>query len=646
MADKIKSWDHSKLGFAGLAVTFVFFVALHIFSTETFRTVSVDLTQQKIFTLSEGTKEILSKVREPVTLRLFVSDELVKQSPSLKDYARSARELLERYVELSNGRIKLEIIRPEPFSPEEDRAVGFGLHGIPITQAGNLGYFGLAGTNTTDDLDVISFISPQRERFLEYDLTRLVSNLANPKKKKIGYVSSLPVGADPMKRYAPWEVIAQLRQRFDVQRITLENPIPEDLDLLLVIHPRDMDDTDRYYIDQHVMRGNNTIIFVDPYSEEATRGNQMKRQPPDSGSDLKELFNAWGIKYDKTKVAGDRMGAQRVSAGRNSLGQPIITDYVAWLTLSGSRIKTNDVVTGELEQINIATSGYLEKADGATYSMDPLLTTSPESMSLNVADTKGNPKPAELIKNFKPTGKPFVIAARYTGKFESGFPAGRPKDKIRKEIREAALKKGEEVPNFQKHLKESVKPVSLIVVADTDILVDRFWVRQQDFFGQRISVPVANNADFLTNAVDNMAGTAALISLRSRGVTSRPFHKVDDIKRAAEHKYRSTEQALLLKLKEIEGKLKDLQTKETKEGKTVILTDKQKEGIEKFRRESISIRKELRSVQLALRRDIDQLDANLKVINIGLMPAVIILFAVGLGLVRRRNARHHQAAAS
>ena len=278
--------------------------------------------------------------------------------------------------------------------------------------------------------------------------------------------------------------------------------------------------------------------------------------------------------------------------------------------------------------------------------MDPLLTTSPESMSLNVADTKGNPKPAELIKNFKPTGKPFVIAARYTGKFESGFPAGRPKDKIRKEIREAALKKGEEVPDFQKHLKESVKPVSLIVVADTDILVDRFWVRQQDFFGQRISVPVANNADFLTNAVDNMAGTAALISLRSRGVTSRPFHKVDDIKRAAEHKYRSTEQALLLKLKEIEGKLKDLQTKETKEGKTVILTDKQKEGIEKFRRESISIRKELRSVQLALRRDIDQLDANLKVINIGLMPAAIILFAVGLGLVRRRNARHHQATAS
>ncbi len=646
MANNFKSWDRSKLGLSGLVVTFVFFIALHIFSTETFRTVSIDLTEQKIFTLSEGTKDILSKVREPVTIRLFVSDELVQQSPGLKDYARSVRELLERYVELSNGRIKLEIIRPEPFSPEEDRAVGFGLHGVPITQAGNLGYFGLAGTNTTDDLDVIPFISPQRERFLEYDLTRLVSNLANPKRKKIGYVSSLPVGSDPMKRYAPWEVIAQLRKRFDVERITLENPIPEDLDLLLVIHPRDMDDTDRYYIDQHVMRGNNTIIFVDPFSEEATRGNQMKRQPADDGSDLNKLFKAWGISYDKSKVVGDRVGAQRVSAGRNSLGQPIITDYVAWITLSGGRITKNDVVTGELEQINIATSGYLEKAEGATYKMDPLLISSKDAMSLNVADTRSQPKPTELIKNFKATGKPFVISARFTGNFKSGFPDGRPQDKIRADIRKAALKKGEKVPEFQKHLKGSVKPVSLIVVADTDILVDRFWVRQQDFFGQRISVPVANNADFLTNAVDNMAGTAALISLRSRGVTSRPFHKVQEIKRAAEHKYRSTEQGLLQKLKEIESKLKDLQTKETKEGKTVILTDKQKEAIEKFRRESIFVRKELRSVQLALRRDIDQLDASLKVINIGFMPAVVILFAIGLGLVRRRNASRQRAVVS
>ena len=226
MSGGMDSWDRRRLGVAALIVAAIFFVALHIFSTETLRNLTLDLTEGQVYTLSDGTKEVLAAIREPVTLRLFVSDDLIEQSPGLKDYARNVQELLERYVELSNDRIKLELVRPEPFSPEEDRAVGFGLQGVPITQAGNLGYFGLAGTNTTDDLDVISFFSPQRDRFLEYDLSRLVQNLANPKKKKVGLVSSLPMDSDPVKRYRPWQVIEQLRQFFDVQRITLEDPVP------------------------------------------------------------------------------------------------------------------------------------------------------------------------------------------------------------------------------------------------------------------------------------------------------------------------------------------------------------------------------------------------------------------------------------
>jgi len=192
MIQTIMNWDHRRLGIAGLVVAAIFFVALQVVTTETLSNARIDLTEGKIFTLSDGTREVLAAMREPVTLRYFVSDELIQQSPPLKDYARDIQELLERYVDLSGGRITLKIIRPEPFSPEEDRAVGFGLQGVPITQAGNLGYFGLAGVNTTDDVDVISFFSPQRERFLEYDLSRLVQNLANPKKKKIGFVSSPP----------------------------------------------------------------------------------------------------------------------------------------------------------------------------------------------------------------------------------------------------------------------------------------------------------------------------------------------------------------------------------------------------------------------------------------------------------------------
>jgi ABC-type uncharacterized transport system involved in gliding motility auxiliary subunit len=645
MAGGIKNWDRRTLGIAGLAMAAVFLVSLLVFSTEALRNATVDLTEAKVFTLSDGTKEVLSDIREPVTLRMFVTEELMEQSPALKDYARSVQELLERYAELSNGRIKLEIIHPEPFSPEEDRAVGFGLHGVPITQAGNLGYFGLAGTNTTDDLDTIAFFTPQRESFLEYDLSRLVQNLANPKKKKVGVVTSLPMDADPLKRYRPWQIIEQLRQFFDVQKITLEDPVPEDIDVLMVVHPRDMDDTDRYYIDQHIMRGGKAIIYVDPYSEEATRGNAMQRQPPDDGSDLKKLFEAYGIVYDKNKVLGDRKGAQRVSAGRDALGRPVITDYLAWVTLTGNQVNGGDVVTSDLEQITLASSGFFSKAKDATYEIQPLLMSSPDAMAIDVAKVKKDPEPARLLRDFKAAGEPFIVAARITGSFRSAFPDGPPKDKIREDIETARIKKGEKVPPKQKHLKESARPASMIVVADTDMLVDRFWVRSQDFFGQRVDVPFANNADFLSNAVDNMAGTAALIGLRSRGVTARPFHKVEELKSQAELRYRSTEQALLEKLKDIESKLKDIQTKETSEGKTVILSREQKEAVEKFRRESIAIRKELRSVQLALRQDIDELERNLKIINIGLMPAVIIVFAIGLGLVRRRNAQRHRATA-
>ena len=235
-------------------------------------------------------------------------------------------------------------------------------------------------------------------------------------------------------------------------------------------------------------------------------------------------------------------------------------------------------------------------------------------MAINVSQVNKEPEPAKLLKAFKAAGKPFIVGARLSGNFKSAFPDGPPKDKIRDEIREARIKREEEVAARQEHLKETVKRANMIVVADTDLLADSFWVRVQDFFGQRVPVPIANNADLLINAVDNMAGTASLIGLRSRGVSTRPFHRVEAMKRDAELRYRAKEQVLLEKLKDIEGKLKDLQTKETKAGKTVILSADQKAAIENFRRESVALRKELRAVQLSLRRDIDNLDALLKAI--------------------------------
>jgi ABC-type uncharacterized transport system involved in gliding motility auxiliary subunit len=639
MEKSLRNWDRRKLGLASVFLLPIFFLALHVLSTESFRSVTIDLTQEKLYTLSDGTKNVLRAMREPVTLRLFMSDELLDTSPGLKDYARQVRELLDRYVELSNDRIKLEIIRPQPFSPEEDRAVGFGLQGIPITQAGNLGYFGLAGTNTTDDLDTIPFLTRQREAFLEYDLSRMVQNLANPKKKKVGFVSSLPIEADPLKRYRPWEVLKNLREAFDVEKITLENPVPKDIDLLLIVHPREMDEVDRYYIDQHIMRGGKTIIFLDPFSEIATQGNRMNRQPPDTGSDLPKLLKSYGIVYDKSKVLGDRLGAQRVNAGRDALGRPVITDFIAWVTLRDNRINRDDVVSGQLEQITVASSGIIDVASTSKLKMTPLLTSSTEAMRISVQSVNKDPKPASLLKEFKSEGKKMVIAGRFTGMLNSAFAAGKPKDKIREEIKAAQIKKGEAVTDDLPHIVKSQKEANILVVADTDMLADSSWVRMQNFFGRQVNVPFADNADFLFNAVDTFTGSADLIGLRSRGVSGRPFQKVDDMKRSAELRYRAKEQGLLEKLAEIEKKLKELQTKETSAGTTVILTDEQKTAIDKFRRESVGIRKDLRAVQLALREDIDKLEAWLKAINIGLVPLIVVVFAIFLGLYRRGKSK-------
>ncbi len=644
----LDSVDRRTLAVAGLALAAVFVVALHVFSQSAFRGIQIDFTEDRIYTLSEGTREVLQGLKEPVMLRFFVSRELVDQSPALKNYAKSVQELLERYTALSNENLKLEFIQPEPFSPEEDRAVGFGLHGVPLTQAGNLGYFGLAGTNTTDDLDVIPFFTLSRERFLEYDLSRLVQNLANPKKKKIGLISSLPMDADPVRRYRPWQIVEQMKQFFDVERVTMEDPVPEDVDVLMVVHPRDMDDTDRYYIDQYVLSGGKTMIFVDPFSEEATRGNAMQRQGPDTGSELDKLFKAWGIVFDKSKVLGDRQAAQRVSAGKDVLGRPVITDYLAWLTLTSERLTRGDVITGELEQINLASSGFIDKAAGAEIKFEPLISSSKDSMALDVSKVNKDPKPAVILKEFKSANRSFIVAARISGKFKSAYPGGAPKDKTREEIAKSRKDKGEEVPVLKTHLKESARPANLIVVADVDMLADSFWVRVQDFFGQKIVVPSANNGDFVINALDNLAGSSALISLRSRGVTSRPFHTVEAIQKEAELRYRSKEQELLEKLKEVETKLKDLQTKDKadSQGKAVIMSAEQKTAVDRFRQLMITTRMELRQVQRALRQDIDWLDGFLKVINIGAMPLVVVIVAVALGLRRRAKARRRMASAS
>ena len=634
----MSAWDRRKLGVAGLVLAVILFLAVNIFANGEIRNLQADLTENGLYSISEGTEKVLADLKEPVTLRYFVSRRLIDLSAGLGTYSQRVLELLQSYVDAAGGKIRLEIIDPKPFSNEEDRAVGFGLQGVPLNDAGELGYFGLAGTNTTDDQDVIGFFQPQREPFLEYDLTRLVHNLAHPKKKVIGLVSGIPIDADPANQYKPWRVVEQIKQFFEVKSLGLDPKITDDIDVLMIVHPFGLSDKTLYAIDQFVMAGGKTMVFVDPFAEEGSRSNAAMRLPPDQGSNLEKLFKAWGVDYAQDEVLADLGLAQRVQAAVDPQGRPVITNYVAWLSFQADRLRSDDVITGQLRAINVATAGFISKAKDSDVTFDPLIVSTEAAAPMEAQKFRFQPNPAEILKSFEPKGKPLTLAARVSGKLKSAFPEGPPaeKDKDKTEDKNGAA--GAKVP----HLKESKDVVNLIVVADSDILADTFWLQVQDFFGQRLVVPTANNGDFVINALDNLSGSSELIGLRSRGFSDRPFDRVIEIQRAAELQFRDRERALLEQLKDVEGKLKDLTTKEEK-GAAVILTAKQKQAIEDFRRQIIKVRGELRDVRRALREDIDTLDAWIKILNIAAMPALIALFAIGLLIVRNRRTRRRYA---
>jgi ABC-type uncharacterized transport system involved in gliding motility auxiliary subunit len=384
------------------------------------------------------------------------------------------------------------------------------------------------------------------------------------------------------------------------------------------------------------------MIFVDPYAEEGSRSNQAMRLPPDQGSDLEKLFKAWGISYARDKVMGDLGSAQRVSAGVDDLGRPIITDYVAWITMRQDRMNADDVVTGELRIVNLASTGFIEKAEGAKIEIEPLITSTKSSAPVDAQKVRFQPNPANILKEFKADEKSYVIAARVSGTLDSAFPDGQPKKKG--DDKDGDADKDADKKKPAPHLAQSKTPANLIVVADSDILADAFWLQTQDFFGQQLVVPTANNADFVINALDNLSGSSALIGLRSRGLSNRPFMKLQEIQRAAEDRFRDREQALVKQLDEVQKNLKNLQTKE-QTGGTAVLTTKQREAIEKFRGDMVKIRRELREVQLKLREDIDNLDAWTRVLNIGAMPVAVALIAIALALIRRQRSRRRYATA-
>ncbi len=648
-------WQKTGFGVGGLAALAVFFLGIVMLSNATLRGVRLDLTQNKLFTLSAGTREVVAELKEPVNLYFYFSREAAsKQSPLLLPYATRVREFLEEVAARSGGKVRLRVIDPQPFSDDEDRAAELGLQALQ-TGGGDSLYFGLAGTNSTDGRSVIPSFQADREEFLEYDVAKLIHELGTPKKPVVGLVSSLGMEGqfNPMtgQMGEPWPVLTQIQQLFTVRTLTPGfDHVDSDVDVLWIVHPKKLPPKTLYAIDQFVMRGGRVLLFVDPDAGGDTSGadptNPMAAAGASHASDLEPLLHAWGIDYDPSQVVGDLDLGLEV---RTSM-QAAPVRHIGILGLHKADMAPKDVATGSLDVINVATAGFLAPRKGATTRFEALLQSSTDAAPLPAARFTGLTDPSSLRDGFKPTGVRYAIAARVTGPAESAYPQGAPADDAA--AKDDAAKNGgdQNAVSAAKpaspapHLAKSRAPINVVVVADTDMLMDYMWVQTRELLGQRFAQAFASNGDFVANLVDNLAGSSALIGIRGRATFSRPFERIEALRRRADDRLRAKVLELQGQLQKTEAKLADLQAKRNDQN-SLSLSVEQEEELKRFTAEKARIRKDLRETQRGLDVEIERTETWLKALNIGLVPlGVAVAGFLVLASRRRRQAPTKEAA--
>ncbi len=615
------------LGGGALLALALIFAGLTILLDHALRGWQIDLTQNHLYTTAPGTNRILKSLKQPINLYFYYSSQAADQVPQIKTYANRVQDLLEELAARSDGKLRLHIVDPQPFSDDEDRATDLGVRAVPIGNSGESLYFGLAGTNSTDGHAAIDFFDPSKEQFLEYDVMKVVYQLADPNKPVVGWLSSLPMGGgfDPASGQPtePWVVLQQAQQLFTVRQLdTHLTRIDPDVSVLVLVHPKNLSPATEYAIDQFALRGGHILAFVDPLAEQDRAGadpsNPLAALAADHSSHLEPLLSAWGVNFDPHEIIGDADHALSVTMREG--GAPV--RHIGILGLDQSSINHTDVITAGLSNINVATAGFLEPKKGATVRFEPLLSTSTASEPLPASRFVMLSDPSTLLDGFHPTGKRYTIAARVTGDVKSAFPGGPPA--------------GVQPIAGEPALKASVKPIDLVVVADTDMLGDFLWVREQNLFGQRIVQPWANNGDFVANALDNLSGSDDLISVRGRAAFTRPFTRVEQLRAQADARFHAKEQELETELHQTEDKLTALQSRRN-DKTALILTPEQEQELDHFQQERLTIRKQLRAVRLSLDQDIDRLGNTLKIINIVVVPALFAAIALLLGWRRRRR---------
>jgi ABC-type uncharacterized transport system involved in gliding motility auxiliary subunit len=623
----------SHLGTGGLAVVGLLFVGIMLLANLLLRGAKFDLTSDNLYTISDGTERIVHGLKEPVNLYFFFSEKTATPIPQLRNHGVRVRELLEELVSRSDGKLTLRAIDPQPFSEEEDRAQELGVTSMPLGATGDKLYLGLAATNSTDGKEAIAFLDPQLEEQLEYDVAKLIHKLSSAKKPTIGWLSSLPMQGDfdmqTGRPRPPWVVYGQIEQLYTVRNLESSlTSIASDIDVLVIVHPKDLPPAALYAIDQFAMRGGRILAFVDPNAQQDQSGadpnNPMAQMSADKSSRLEPLLASWGLEFKPDQVVADLERGITVSMRE---GEPP-SQHIAILGFD-QKSMTKDMITARLDSITMATAGSLTaiaaaKMGSAKITVEPLIKTSSQAGLIPVQRIVMMSDPGSLRDGFKPTGE-IIVAARVNGTGVSAFPDGPPPG----------------VAASPDALKASAQPLNVVVIADSDLLSDFMWVQQRNFFGQTIAQPFANNGELVWNALDNLGGSNDLISIRGRAAYSRPFERVEELRRTADARFRSTEQQLETELQQTEEQLNKLQAAQPG-GTEAILSPEAAQAIDRFQAEKLRIRKELRSTKAQLEQDIKSLGMRMKLINVLTMP--LIVTALGLMVALWRKRRRHAIA--
>ena len=603
--NKIKSKSVIKLS---ILLSIIIFFSINIITNNMLGYSRIDFTENKLYSLSEGTKKLLKNLDEPIHLRLFISSNLVKDVPQFSTYANRVETILKTYSNISNGKITIETIDPKPFSDEEDRAVGMGINPFNATEMSDSLYFGLAATNSTNSQKNIPMFSPERETFLEYDLTSLISELSQTKKPIVSIIDNLGLSADGRVGKPEQQILKQMKEMFKVEMVNESaNELDKDTKILMVIHPKFLSDETLYMIDQWVLKGGATLIFLDPYAE--TELSRQQGMPPmNPRSDLKKLLDTWGIKFDNKQAVLDSEFGFRIARKIN--GRDVQVTNYPWLNIRGEGLNKNDSTLSNLSTIVMTTAGSLQDTNKNPI-LEPIIRSSKKS-GVGDAQKAGNPEgdPRDLLSNIKSDNENYTLAGWIKANLNSSFINSEDKK--------------------DNQLMKSKNKSNVLIVTDADMLMDRNWLTQRGAF--------ANNGDFVLNIVEKMIGGNALSDLRGKSTSWRPFEKIIELEKIAEEKFLIEEQMLAKKLEGMEDKIRNLTQNSDKD--TDVLSPETIKAIDGFKTEMMATRSQLRNVKFDLRRDVDLLKKWIISINVAILPIAFAAVSLIISLRRKRKASY------